>query len=42
MDDFNIENPKVIAVRKFKTEDHEQEAKEIIKNKIRRSSGEEE
>ena len=42
VDDFNIENPKVIAVRKFKTEDHEQEAKEIIKNKIRRSSGEEE
>ena len=41
VDDYEIENPKVIAVRKFKTEDHEQEAKDIIKNKIRRFSGEE-
>ena len=39
VDDYEIENPKVIAVRKFKTEDHVQEAKDIIKNKIRRSSG---
>ena len=40
VDDYEIENPKIIAVRKFKTEDHEQEAKDIIKNKIRRATGE--
>lgn len=40
VDDYDIDNPKIIAVRKFKTEDHEQEAKEIIKNKIRRYSDE--
>ncbi|MBO6279978.1 MAG: hypothetical protein J6M95_00150 [Bacilli bacterium] len=42
VDDYDIENPKVVGVKKFKTEDHEAEAKEIIKNKIRRSTGEEE
>ena len=36
VDDYEIENPKVIGVRKFKTEDHEQEAKDIIRNKLRR------
>ena len=40
VDDYEIENPKVIAVRKFKTEDHVQEAKDIIKNKLQRASGE--
>ena len=40
VDDYDIDNPKIIAVRKFKTDDHEQEAKEIIKNKIRRYSDE--
>lgn len=40
VDDFEIEKPKVIAVRKFKTEDHEQEAKEIIRKKLRRETGE--
>ena len=36
VDDYDVENPKVIAVRKFKTDDHEAEAKEIIKNKLKR------
>ena len=41
VDDYEIENPKVVAVRKFKTEDHEKEAKDIIRAKLRRSEGEE-
>lgn len=40
VDDYDIENPKVIAVRKFKTEDHESEAKEIVRNKLKRITGE--
>ena len=39
VDDYEVEKPKVIAVRKFKTEDHEAEAKEIVKNKITRNGG---
>ena len=42
VDDYDIENPKVVAVRKFKTDDHEEEAKEIIKAKLRRYSDKEE
>lgn len=41
VDDYEIERPKVIAVRKFTTDDHEQEAKEIVRNKIRRNTGDE-
>lgn len=40
VDDYDIENPKVIAVRKFKTEDHAAEAKEIVRNKLKRITGE--
>lgn len=40
VDDYDIENPKVIAVRKFKTEDHATEAKEIVRNKLKRITGE--
>ena len=40
VDDYEIEKPKVIAVRKFKSEDHEAEAKEIIRAKLRRFSDE--
>ena len=40
VDDYDIENPKVISVRKFKTEDHVTEAKEIIRNKLKRFTGE--
>ena len=39
VDDYDVENPKVVAVRKFTTDDHEQEAKEIIKKKLGRSNG---
>ena len=41
VDDYEIEKPKVIAVRKFKTEDHVQEAKDIIRRKLRRENNEE-
>ena len=34
VDDYDIQNPKVVAVRKFKTEDHAQEAKDIIRKKL--------
>lgn len=37
VDDYEVENPKIIAVRKFKTDDHEKEAKEIIRKKLGRS-----
>lgn len=40
VDDYDIEKPKVIAVRKFKTEDHATEAKEIVRNKLKRITGE--
>ena len=40
VDDYDVENPKVIAVRKFETEDHEKEAKEIIRKKLGRSEEE--
>ena len=36
VDDIDIENPKIITVRKFKTEDHQKEAEEIVKNKTRK------
>ena len=42
VDDYEIEKPKVIAVRKFKTEDHVQEAKEIVRRKLGRGNEEEE
>lgn len=41
VDDYEIEKPKVIAVRKFKTEDHEQEAKEIVRKRLGREPEEE-
>ena len=40
VDDYEIEKPKVIAVRTFKTEDHVQEAKEIIRKRLVRENGE--
>ena len=36
VDDYDVENPRVVGVRKFKTEDHEQEAKDIIRRKLGR------
>lgn len=36
VDDTEIEKPRIIAVRKFKTDDHKAEAEEIIKNKTRK------
>ena len=36
VDDYDVENPKIIAVRKFNSDDHEAEAKEIVKNKLKR------
>ena len=36
VDDFDIEHPKVIAVRKFKTDDHKKEAEDIVRAKTRR------
>lgn len=41
VDDYEIEKPKIVAVRKFKTEDHEQEAKEIVRKKLGRIQEEE-
>lgn len=41
VDDYEIEKPKVVAVRQFKSEDHEAEAKEIIKRKLGRTVSEE-
>lgn len=40
VDDYEIEKPKVISVRKFKTDDHAAEAKEIIRKRLRRETGE--
>ena len=36
VDDYEIEKPKIIAVRKFKTDDHEKEAKDIIRARTRK------
>ena len=41
VDDYEIEKPKVISVRKFKTEDHEQEAKDLVRKKLGRVQEEE-
>lgn len=40
VDDYDIENPKIVTVRKFKTEDHEKEAKDIIRKKLGRDEEE--
>ena len=42
VDDYEIEKPKIITVRKFQTEDHKKEAEDIIKAKTRKFRGEEE
>ena len=42
VDDFDIEKPKIITVRKFQTEDHQKEAEDIIKARTRKFRGEEE
>ena len=36
VDDIDIEKPRIITVRKFKTEDHQKEAEEIVKNRTRK------
>ena len=36
VDDIEIDHPKIIAVRKFKTDDHQKEAEEIVKGKTRK------
>ena len=36
VDDIDVEKPKIITVRKFKTDDHKKEAEEIVKNKTRK------
>ena len=41
VDDYEIEKPKIVTVRKFKTEDHEKEAKDIIRKKLGRDIEEE-
>ena len=41
VDDYEIEKPKIVTVRKFKTEDHEKEAKDIIRKKLGRDVEEE-
>lgn len=41
VDDYEIEKPKIIAIRKFKTDDHQKEAEEIVKAKTRRYREEE-
>ena len=40
MDERDIEHPKMIAVRKFKTEDHKAEAEKIVKGKNRKDDEE--
>ena len=42
VDDYEIEKPKILTVRKFQTEDHKKEAEEIIKARTRKFRGEEE
>lgn len=41
VDDFDIEKPKIITVRKFQTEDHKKEAEDIIKARTRKFREEE-
>lgn len=41
VDDYDIENPKIVGVRKFLTDDHQKEAKEIVDRKVKRFSEEE-
>ncbi len=36
VDDVEIEKPKILTVRKFKTDDHQKEAEEIIKARTRK------
>lgn len=36
VDDVDIDNPRIVSVRKFKTDDHKKEAEEIVKNKTRK------
>ena len=36
MDERDIEHPKIMTVRKFKTDDHKKEAEEIVKGKTRK------
>ena len=40
MDERDIEHPKMVAVRKFKTEDHKAEAEKIVKGKNRKEEEE--
>ena len=42
VDDFEIEKPKILTVRKFQTEDHQKEAEDIIKSRTRKFREEEE
>lgn len=41
VDDVEIEKPKILSVRKFKTEDHKKEAEEVIKARTRKFREEE-
>ena len=41
VDDVEIEKPRIITVRKFKTEDHQKESEEIIKARTRKFREEE-
>ena len=36
VDDYDVENPKIITVRKFNSDDHKKEAEEIVKNRLRK------
>ena len=40
MDERDIEHPRMVAVRKFKTDDHKAEAEKIVKGKNRKDSDE--
>ena len=42
MDERDIEHPKMVAVRKFKTDDHKAEAEKIVRGKARKDEDEEE
>ncbi|MCQ2776250.1 MAG: hypothetical protein MJ217_00795 [Bacilli bacterium] len=41
VNDVDIENPKVVAVRKFKTDDHKAEAEQIVRGNKRKPTEEE-
>ena len=41
VDDVEIEKPRILTVRKFKTDDHQKEAEEIIKSRTRKFREEE-